>query len=90
MPAGLAPAPLYNMGMALPGTSPITTSLRSQISMWQTQLDLALSSYASSGSSASLLSALKVETQIVSALLSATGLATPTSGALLQRINLLR
>ena len=70
-------------------TSSINLRLRGQITSLQAQLDSALISYTTQRSSASLVSALKIQGQIVSALLNATALATPTSTAQALRINTL-
>jgi len=67
--------------MAINLPSPINLQLRGQITSLQAQLDSALTSYATQRSTASLLSALKIQGQIVSALMNATALATPTSAA---------
>jgi len=73
--------------MAICGTSPINSQLRNQIAHLQAQLDQTLNLYKAQRSSASLVSALKIQAQIVSALLSATALASPTSAAQFGKIN---
>jgi hypothetical protein len=75
--------------MAINFTSPINLQLRGQITSLQAQLDSALTSYATQRSTASLVSALKIQGQIVSALLNAAALATPTSTAQALKISAL-
>jgi Na+(H+)/acetate symporter ActP len=70
-------------------TSPINLQLRGQITSLQAQLDSALTLYTTQRSSASLVSALKIQGQIVSALLNAAALATPTSTAQALKISAL-
>ena len=75
--------------MAISATSPINSQLRIQIASLQAQLDQTLNLYKARGSTASLVSALKIQSQIVSALLNATALASLTSTAQFGKINLL-
>jgi len=81
--------PIIMTRMAINFTSPINLQLRGQITSLQAQLDSALTSYATQKSIASLVSALKIQGQIVSALLNATALATPTSTAQALKISAL-
>ena len=73
--------------MAINGTLPINSQLRNQIASLQAQLDQTLNLYKTQRSSASLVAALKIQAQLVSALLSATALASPTSTAQFGKIN---
>lgn len=73
--------------MAIGGTSPINSKLRNQITSLQAQLDQTLNLYKAQRSTASLVSALKIQGQIISALLNATALASPTSTAQFTKIN---
>ena len=82
-----AVAPIIMGRMAICGTSPINSQLRNQIASLQAQLDQTLNLYKTQRSSASLVAALKIQAQIVSALLSATALASPTSTAQFGKIN---
>ena len=74
----------------LGSTSPIGPDLHFQISILMNQTDRELAAYSAGGGALSLLKALKTQGQIVSALLNATGLATPLSATQIRRIASLR
>ena len=75
------------IGRMIGGTLTINSQLRNQIASLQAQLDQTLNLYKAQRSSASLVSALKIQAQLVNALLSATALASPTSTAQFGKIN---
>jgi hypothetical protein len=65
--------------MALSNTSPLTSEFRVRLSVMLNQMNQALAAYSAGGGVAPLLTVVKTQSQIVSALLNATGLATPSS-----------
>ncbi|MGH7619293.1 MAG: hypothetical protein ACREPM_18915 [Gemmatimonadaceae bacterium] len=64
--------------------------IRSQVSLLQSQLQLALNTYATSGEPRALVTALKLQSQISNVLLGANSMSTPLSTAQLTQINGLR
>jgi hypothetical protein len=65
--------------MAISSTAPLTPEFRLRLSVLLTQMNQALAAYSAGGGATPLLTVVKTQSQIISALLNATGLATPTS-----------